>query len=132
MGSVGPLGRAEAGGRAADPDVELQQRAARGAALGPVAQNFYATLHVDADGTHINPVDFEGVALATNHGLNQLVQVQQVEIVKLKGELSAPGHATHPASAAPPSDGILPALVALSLLMNRLPGMMPVAHLRKG
>jgi hypothetical protein len=54
--------------------------------LGPMAQDFYDAFKVGEDDTHITTVDADGVALAAIQGLDQILQEQQSQIVKLQNQ----------------------------------------------
>jgi hypothetical protein len=55
--------------------------------LGPMAQDFHAAFGVGPDDKHIATVDADGVALAAIQGLNQKLEEQRAENVKLKHRL---------------------------------------------
>jgi TolA-binding protein len=51
-----------------------------------MAQDFYDAFKVGEDDTHITTVDADGVALAAIQGLDQILQEQQSQIVKLQNQ----------------------------------------------
>jgi len=55
--------------------------------IGPVAQDFKAAFGVGETDTGITSIDADGVALAAIQGLNQKLEAQRVENVKLKKQL---------------------------------------------
>lgn len=51
-----------------------------------MAQDWYAAFGIGEDGTHINSIDADGVALSAIQGLNEIVQEKDQEILALKAE----------------------------------------------